>query len=302
MRRHIGKFIGMTALLIGAAGVLEGETPALFVFSSALPGLALLLFSTRHVRASVPWLARVWDQRPDTWFVRSIGIWLGLVLVGGSIEELRARGGDFMRLAMLVGGLLLAGGLTGMTGRLAQILGLSDRFVRIAATLTMVALVAGAGYQETVEHAPVLAAYRAIRTSAQPSGGDTAVVGKAAVISVETQFGSLRETIDQRGLDQLPPERRAAHAGEVDTFIVLTWDESRVGSYGPPGARTGANAPGAFRRHCDVQVIDVNRRLMSGSHRIEGEAPPARTSGPGSRRGPWPTDAVYEYLRNLPMR
>lgn len=106
-----------------------------------------------------------------------------------------------------------------------------------------------------------------------------------------------------RGIDtlmlDLPDDLRASSPHQVGTVVWLDWDARQEGVY--VSSRTGKRCGGAFRRSCDVAVIDCrNGPKLVGRKRVLGPEPPHKTDSESDVYGKHPRREIVESLASLP--
>jgi hypothetical protein len=128
--------------------------------------------------------------------------------------------------------------------------------------------------------------YTQITFRRDPVPGRLVIRRKIVAINLE------KKDIDELHL-LLPDELRADVPGEVNTVLWLRWGLEVVGQY-----RGGGKA---YRRYCDVQVIDFAAppRLLL-EKRFRGGEPPG--TGTGDSYGDWPYPSIIQFLQSTPGR
>ena len=93
---------------------------------------------------------------------------------------------------------------------------------------------------------------------------------------------------------KLDKELRPESPEDVGTVIWLDWGRSTYGSY-TDGAK-------AYRKTCQITVIDLDKGLIVDRRSFSGSKPPGSKSGGGSRSGSKPTREVIKYIESYPRK
>lgn len=125
---------------------------------------------------------------------------------------------------------------------------------------------------------------------AAPAGAAQGRPAQGKMVVVDTA----KRDVDWDIFFALPDEVRAARPQEVGTIVWTNWGKDQTGAYddGTP----------AYVLWCKVTVIDrKTRTIIAESGQFRGSAPPQSIdSNSSSGSGSKPTEAVLEFLKNLP--
>jgi hypothetical protein len=89
----------------------------------------------------------------------------------------------------------------------------------------------------------------------------------------------------------LPDPIRPATPEEVQTVALLHYNEVVVGSY--------TNGGKAYRRTCQVRIVDLATKTVVAESTFQGGEPPKTIRNSSSGYGSYPTEQVVGYLKSL---
>jgi hypothetical protein len=110
---------------------------------------------------------------------------------------------------------------------------------------------------------------------------------KGKVIPVDTAS----QKIDWIYYD-LPTALKPATPDDVGTVVLLTYVDKEVGKY--------SNGGTAYKRTCNVAVVDFASKTVVGRAYFEGGEPPSTIRNSSSGYGPYPTEQILSYVKSLP--
>jgi hypothetical protein len=126
-----------------------------------------------------------------------------------------------------------------------------------------------------------------------PEGGPSGAPGGGYVVGKVVPVDMAKPTVDWLFFD-LTPDLKPKAPAEVGTVAQLRWGNDQIDTYDDGAA--------AYVQTCQVEVIDLAKKMVVGQNTFRGTDPPMSKSHSGSASGSKPTKEVVNWLQSLPRR